>query len=785
MQWLRRFIIGVILVLDISVSVQTMMAQHTVYIERDLKEVTVKPKRQRYKRKGNPAVELMQKVIETKGEHDLKRNDYYSYYRYQRLTSGLNNITQKMADSLRILTKTTLKNQVEFCPQTGKYILPVHYMEEVSHHIYRREPQAERDFILGTNSRGITDLFPIGENVNTVIGTLFTDVNIYDDVIELLERRFASPLSSTSAIRSYHYFIDDTVMVDDRSCIQVSFVPQHARDIAFSGRLWVLNDSTFRVHKCSIYFPLKSAVNFITNLVIEQHFTDLPNGQRVLFTDDLFVELGLLKGQRMAFAHRATNYTAISTDSIPDADFQRSDRLREGNHIVHDSVFWAQHRVDTLSKAEQNLGNMVDAFHQLKGSGALLYLMRAIINNQFETSWQQNESRVDIGPIMSIFSNNFIDGFRMRLGVQTTAKLFPHLFLKGYAAYGTRSRNWYGLAEVEYSFLRKEITPNEFPRHSITAQFQKDIFSPSDLMWQHGRDKDNVWTSFKTQEVDHMMFLRNSLVRYEVETNQHLGFKLQLKQSRITPCGSLFYRTMDGTIVPHLNTSEVLLSVRWAPGERVLASKTGRRVVDHNHPVIGFAHTFGLKDVFGSPYNYNVTELTAFQRIWLNSYGRIDLSLRGAVQWNRVPFPLLLMPVANNSYVITRDMFCMINNMEFINDRYLSFMAEWNINGKLLNRIPLINKLNIREVIGFKALYGQLSSKNNPLLHADSPYLYEFPSRDGFSIVHPMSHVPYMEVNVGLHNILKCIRIDYVYRINYHLPGVKRHGVRFCLQFDF
>ena len=428
---------------------------------------------------------------------------------------------------------------------------------------------------------------------------------------------------------------------------------------------------------------------------------------------------------------------------------------------------------------------MVSAFHQLKGSGIVLYLTRAIINNQFETSSKQNESRIDIGPIMSIFSNNFIDGFRIRLGVQTTPKLFPHLFLKGYAAYGTSSHNWYGMAEVEYSFLRKDITPNEFPRHSITAQFQKDIFSPSDLMWQHGRDKDNVWTSFKTQTVDHMMFQRNALVRYEVETNQHIGFKLQLKQSRITPCGSLFYRTLDGVDVPHLNTSEILLSVRWAPGERVLASKTGRRVVDHNHPVFAFAHTIGLKDVFGSPYRYNVTEITAFERVWLNSYGRIDLSLRGAVQWNQVPFPLLLMPVANNSYVITRDMFCMINNMEFINDRYFSFMAEWNLNGKLLNRIPLINRLKWREVIGFKTLYGHLSAKNDPLLHSGSSYLYEFPSRDGECIVHPMTNVPYMEANIGLHNILKCIRIDYVYRINYHLPGVKRHGVRFCLQFDF
>lgn len=779
---MRKFLLCIILFLVPCFT----WSQKTVYIERDLKEVEVRPKRQRYKRKGNPAVELMQKVIDAKGDHDLERNDYYSYHRYQRITTGLNNITQKMADSLKILNNTTLKNQVEYCPQTGKYILPMHYMEEVTHHLYRREPKTERNYVLGTNSQGITDLFPIGENINAVIGTMFTDVNIYDDVIELLERRFASPLSRTSALRFYHYFIDDTVMVDNRSCIQVSFVPQNSQDFGFSGRLWVLNDSTWRVHKCSVYFPLKTAVNYITNLVVEQRFTDLPNGQRVLLTDDLFAELGILKGQRMAFVHRATNYNGITTDSIPDISFSKSDQLREGSTINTDSTFWAQHRADTLSRAEQNLGNMVSSFHRLKGSGFMLYVVRSLVNNMFETHREINESRVDIGPIMSLYSRNFVDGNRFRLGFQTTAKLHPKLFASGYLAYGTRSRNLYGMAQLEYSFLKKQLTPTEFPRNSILVQFQNDVFSASDMVNQSGREKDNFWTSFKTSQVSDMTFRRTALIRYEVETNAHLRFKLQMQQSRYTPGGTLVYRQLDGSIKPHINTSEMLLSVRWAPGERVLASKTGRRVVDHNHPTFNLSHIFGLKGVLGSDYRYNVTELNVFYRLWLNSYGRIDFNLRGAVQWNQVPFPLLLMPVSNNSYIISRNKFYMLSDMEFINDRYLSLMAEWNLNGKLFNRIPLINRLKWREVIGFKALSGHLTSKNRPELHPGSSLLYEFPMRDGRRIDHPLTNVPYMELNVGIHNIFKLLRVDYIYRINYHdFPGTKKHGVRFGVQFDF
>ena len=226
--------------------------------------------------------------------------------------------------------------------------------------------------------------------------------------------------------------------------------------------------------------------------------------------------------------------------------------------------------------------------------------------------------------------------------------------------------------------------------------------------------------------------------------------------------------------------------MRWAPGEEVVNTKQRRHVTSHNAPALSVAHTFGLSGICGADYRYNMSEITAYKRIWLYSYGRIDMNLNLGAQWNRVPFPLLVLPVANNSYIITRGMFSMINNLEFINDRYASLNVEWDLSGKLLNRIPLIKHLKLREVIGFKALYGHLTDRNNPALHPGAHDLFEFPSRNGECIVHPMGSTPYMELNVGLHNILKIIRIDYVRRLNYlNYPGVKKHGVRFCIDFDF
>ena len=758
----------------------------TIIKTHSMKEVVINAKKPRYKRKGNPAVELMRQVIEAKGQHDLHANDFAQYHKYQRMTFALNNISQEKVDSMAILKRPLLRRQIEFCPQTGKYILPFAYNETATHHVFRKSPHEERNFILGTNAEGITELMPNGDLVTTALRSILTDVNVCDDAITMLERRFVSPLARHGAISFYHYNIVDTTQIDSIKVIRLSFAPANPRDHGFTGQLSVRADSTRQIVECTLGLPVKSQVNFITNLVIQQRFTPLADGQLVLSSDDLFAELGVIKGHRAFMAHRSTTYSRFSTDSIPDEVFEESDGIREGTSDTKDEVFWSEHRSSSLTHGEHNLSSTTELVQERLKKSVPLYILRTLISNFAETNLNKDQSRFDIGPVLTTVSSNFIDGIRLRVGGQTTARLNPHFFLKGYAAYGTRSRRWYGMAEAEYSFLRKKYSPLEFPRHSIRASIYSDVVSASDLMWTTSRDKDNVFVSFRWQTVDHMMFTRQWSATYELETNNHLGVKLRWKAAELTPCGSLFYRRMDGTDVEHFNTADLTATIRWSPGEELVNSRQRRRYLHHNAPVFTLAHTVGFKGVLGCEYNYNLTELSIEKRYWLHSYGRLDINLRGGIQWNRVPMPLLIMPVANQSYIITRGMFSMIGNMEFINDRYASLGVEWDLSGKLFNRIPLLRELGLREVIGFKALYGHLTERNNPTAPQNlGSDLFEMPSRDGVSIVHPMTSMPYMELNVGIHNIFKILRIDYVRRLNYHLPGVKKNGVRFCIEFNF
>ena len=612
----------------------------------------------------------------------------------------------------------------------------------------------------------------------------FTDVNIYDNSINLLERYFTSPLSSTTAISFYQYFIMDTVMIDNDSCIELSYVPQNPQDFGFSGRLWIINDGTYRVKRCLIHLPVRSSVNFISNLTIEQDFATLSNGQRILVKDNMIVEMGALKKFHNMFLKRTTSYTGFDFSPIPDEQFLEREQPREGTVVVEDDKFWQLHRTDSLTRSEATMPNMIRSIQNAKGYGWIMWIVRAFIENYVETAPPGKKNYVDFGPVNTIVSSNFIDKVRFRLSAQTTANLHPQLFLKGYVAYGIRDKKWKYLGEVEYSFLKKQYSQEEFPRNSITFSTRHDVMAPSDALLP--TDKDNVFTSFKTQTVDQMAYFRHYNLRYVYEFDNNFSITTQLRHLTQNPTGSLFYRTLAGSMVDELTQSEATLSLRYAPGEKTIVTKQRRKAVSHNYPVFTLLHTAGFKGILGGDYNSNYTEISASKRFWLNSYGRIDIYARAGAQWNRVPFPLLIMPAANNSYIIQRNMFNMINNMEFINDRFVSLDVQWDLSGKLLNRIPLIKRLKWREVIGFKALYGHLTDKNNPNMRPEANDLYEFPSRNGNTTSFVMGNTPYMELNVGLHNIFKILRVDYVRRLNYHnLPNVKKNGVRLSLQFDF
>ena len=753
-----------------------------------LDEVVVKPKREKYSRKNNPAVELMKKVIAHKKNNKLSENDYYQYNKYQKITMSLNDVTPEMLEKGMYKKMPFLKDQIELCEETNKFILPISVDETASQKIYRKHPKSEKTIIKGMSSTGVNELFATGDMLSTVLKDVFTDVNIYDNDIRLLQYPFISPISSSDAISFYKFYIMDTTFVDKDKCFHLTFVPNNSQDFGFTGHLYVLADSSYTVKKCTMNLPKKSGVNFVDNMDIIQEFEQLPNGEWVLKTDDMIVEMTLMKIMQGFQIRRTTRYSDYAFDELPQQLFKRKGaEIKEADAMMRGDDFWNKYRPVPLTQTESSMDMLVKRLEQMPGFKYVIFVLKAFIENFVETGTKEHPSKVDIGPVNTMISNNYIDGLRLRMSAQTTANLNPHLFFKGYYAYGFKDHRSKYMGEVEYSFNKKEYLPREFPKNSITFSYQYDVMSPTDKFLK--TDKDNVFVSFKTSTVDQMSYVRNIALKYENETQFGLKTTVEVKHSTDEPTGGLAYITNDDqkTLVPEIQTMEASLAFRYAPGETFVNTKQRRIPVSFDAPVFTLSHTAGFKGVLGGEYNYNLTEIGLYKRFWFSSWGKIDMFVKGGAQWNKVPFPLLIMPAANLSYILQRETFNLINNMEFLNDRYASLDVSWDLNGKIFNRIPLLKKLKWREAIGFKMLYGHLTDKNNPMKHPGNSELFLFPTRDG----RPTSFVmdpktPYMECSVGIHNIFKILHIDYVRRLNYlDHPDANKWGVRFMVMMTF
>lgn len=756
---------------------------------KQLKGVTVKTKRSKYSRKNNPAVELMKRVIAAKKRTDLANHDYYQFNKYQKITFAINDIKPTELENEKLKKKKWLINQIETCPYNNKLILPLSVDETVTRNIYRKDPKTEKSIIMGQSSSGVNDLIETGDILNNVLKDVFTDVDLYDDQIRLLQYPFTSPIGK-DAISFYRFYIVDTVYVDRDKCFHLQFLPNNQQDFGFRGEIWILADSTLHVKRCNLTLPKKSDVNFVDNLQIIQEYTRLPEGDWALTTDDMFVEMSIAKFLTKAIVIRTTRMSDYAFDELPDKLFKGKTKvLHESNAMMRDEAFWDKYRSVELTKSESSMDAFINNLSQQKAFKYIIFGVRAFIENFVETGSQNHPSKVDIGPINTTISSNFIDGVRTRISAQTTANLNPHWFLSGYYARGWDSRKNYYKGELTYSFNKKEYLPREFPKRTLTFTSTYDVCSPSDKFMH--TDKDNVFTALKWTKVEKMMFYNRQQLSFEREEEWGFRTTISLKTEENEACGDLFFKPlsmvgMEDAMIGQgkFRTTEARIELRYAPGETFINTKQRRLPVNLDAPVFTLSHTTGIKGFLGGDYDYNFTEASIYKRLWLNSWGKIDILAKGGIQWNKVPFPLLIMPAANLSYIISDETFNLINNMEFLNDRYASLDISWDLNGKIFNRIPILKKLKWREWLGIKCLWGTLTDKNNPTLAANAGdgMLMEFP--EGSYIMD--SKRPYIELIAGIHNIFKIIHIQYVHRLNYnHLPTATKNGVRLMMRLTF
>ena len=538
-----------------------------------LTEVVVKSKKGKYKRKENPAVELMRRVIAAKKKTDLSNHDYYQYDKYQKITLALNDITKEQMEGKFFSKRQYLLDQVEKSPYNDKLTLPVQINETVSQHIYRKDPKTEKDIIKGQQSNGIGQVIQTGEIINTTLKEVFTDVDIYDDYVRLLQYPFPSPIGRT-AISFYHYYMEDTVYVDRDLCYHLQFIPANTQDFGFRGELYVLADSTLHVKKCNLYMPHNSDVNWVKDMKIEQEYTRLDNGEWVLSKDDMVAEMHLNSLLQDLLVVRNTRLTDYSFDALPKMLFKGKAKVRHDIDAMNrDEAYWNQYRQVDLTKSESSMDSFIHRMENSKGFKWIITGIKALMENYVElgSGTDGKKSKFDLGPINTYLSNNYVDGLRLRLAGRTMAALNPHWFWSGYGAYGTKSHNWYYGSEFTYSLNKKKNSPFEFPMRNIKFETAYDVKSPSDDNLLH--NKDNIFMTLRAATQNEMYFYNRQKLSFTYETDWGFRFDSSIRWQSNETAGLLHYFHLDGSEDKKIRTTVASVGIDYNPGVTYVNTK--------------------------------------------------------------------------------------------------------------------------------------------------------------------------------------------------------------------
>lgn len=752
----------------------------------EISEVVVKPKREKYTRKDNPAVELIKKVIAHKNDNRIEAKPEYQTEVYEKLSLSLDNFNPNL-DKNKFLKKFKfIKNYLDTSEFNGKPILTVSVRENLSDFYYRKSPKAEKTIVRAKRMQGIDKTLDDGGGITSNLEEIFKSINIFDNNIPILLNRFVSPLSSTLATTYYHYYIMDTLDVGGDRCVDLAFVPANSESYGFTGRLYITLDGNYAVKKVLLNTPANINLNWVDKLRIEQEFKQMPDSTWVLDQENTFVNFYVVKGTQQLYAHQLRNYDNYNFN-VQNADSVFG--LLGALHVLPEATaqpdtFWTHNRPIPLKEKEDALKDLLGQLRKVPAFNAIIKTAEILITGYIPTANDKKVTKFDFGPMNTTFSANHLEGFRMRVGGMTTANLNPYWFASGYLAYGTNDRKIKYNLKLTHSFTKKEYHEGENPVNNLSFIQEYDVYTPGqDFLFT---SKDNIFVAWKVGEpVTKMQYIRKSVLQYEKEWLNGLTWKSWIMNQNNEAAGTLQYikRDESGNLyhIKDFTTSEIGTQLRFAPGERAYNGRSGKESVfnlSKDAPVFKLSHQLGIKGVLGGDYNYNHTEISAEKRIWLSSFGHIDAQIKAGKVWDKVPFPLLILPNTNQSITIQPEAFHMMNALEFVTDQYVSFNATYYLKGWILNRIPGIKWLRLREVLSFNMIYGGLTDKNNPTL---TPGLFLLP--DG---TQPLGSTPYMECSVGLENIFKILRIDYYRRLTYlDHPDIKKGGIRIALRFTF
>ena len=747
-------------------------------------EVTIVAKKQRYRKKNNPAVELIRKVIENKDRNKLENLPHYSYDKHEKIEIDLNNITEEFKSRKQFRNFKFLWNYLDTSNVNGRVFLPLFLREVLSSTYYKSDPKKEKEVRHAIKQTKFDDAID-DHTITGAIDLLYDEIDIYENNINILDNDFLSPLAPWG-IQYYRYYITDTVVVNNKSAIHMSFIPRNKTFIGFTGDLYISNDDRYTVLKAVLGVTKDVALNFVRDIKVIQEFEEDQDVYRLL-RDELTLDIALAEGGIGAYAKRTNTFDQFSFEEPDKEKFSGLGSIIEAKDAYEkDDSFWQDNRISKLSAKEEGIYKMIDTLVTVPT------YKRVVLATKIVATGYIPAGHFDIGDLGAFVSNNDVEGWRFRFGGETSHSHSAKYKLEGYAAYGLRDKQfkWQSAATIS---LNDDWREN--PKNFITASYTHDVIFPG--LQLEFIEADNFLTSFRRGEANQILFMDKYTVEYFNDTD--FGF-YKLKAENVNrnayEFGTLRFEAFeDGQLVtqPDINTTEFSISAEYSPNATFLQGRTKRVPIIDNVPRLQISYTGAVKGILGGDFNYHKLAVILKKRIPLSIVGRslTEIEFGGVIGDDNLPFILLNIPRANQSFSFQPNSFNTMNFLEFASDRYIRFSWQHFFDGYLINRLPLIRKLNLKEIITAKIVWGGLSDQLNPNLN---PGLIQFNNNEnGQPFTYALQgDTPFIEYGFGIYNIFRFLRFDLVKRATYldnpnveNLFNVRGLGLRVRMKVEF
>lgn len=746
-----------------------------------LKQIVFTEQKGKYSRKNNPSLDLAKKVTANAYQNHLKGLPYYQYDQHEIVRMDLNNITDKFKERRFVRNLDFLWEFVDTSEINGRTFLPIFLREIISTIYYRNQPESEKEYRHAVNYTNIIEKLGLN-TINNAIDALYTDVDVYTDVIPLLENQFVSPLSNVSP-GFYRYYIQDTTIVNGREAINLAFIPEIKGSLGFIGNMYISNDERYTVLKIDMGIVKDINLNFVRDLRVIQEFE--PYDDNFIKTkDEVIIDYSITKDGLGVYGNKTVYYDEFKFDPIDGKKFSTIKKIvNNPDGLFQDQNYWQESRIGDLTKNDLDTYELRDTLVNDKYFNRYMYFGKVL------TSGFIPVGPIEFGPWVTFASFNDVEGFQPRFGGWSTYDLSKRLLVQSYVSYGTRTEQWKYSAGATFTFNENY---RDNPRHFIRAIAEKaSSFPGQDLQFF---SPDNVLLSFRRGETLRMLLTDKFELMYEKGV-EGFSFNIGARHKTIKPYGSTRFLATDlqkevQIELDRVQTNEVFGMFRFAPNEQYVQGKQYRTQILNEYPIFTLNYTIGLDALDRGDYNYARLGLNIFKQFEWTRTGTTDIIFDSGKTFGKVPYLLNYIPAGNQTYGYFLNSYNMMNFFEFSMDQYASINIEHYFYGFIFNRVPLLRRLKLREIVTFKGLYGSLSNENNPLL---DPTLVQFTEgENGGQATFTLDNKPYVEASFGISNIFKVLRVDIVKRFthldNPNLPtlfGAKGMGIRAKFYVEF